>query len=164
MIQFVLYLNYEIHIKHITKSCFHVSKHIWILCCTKPNHSARIVQLLNILCLVIYFGQEKFYITTTMEQEKQRCMLLTLSFIYSFDSHLLYVHITCFPLHTNLHSCSLYFVCSHIETNRITGQDKGLLTTNVEEDIQRCMLLLLFHIPLFCISFIVCIFILLLCT
>ena len=81
MIQFVLYLNYEIYIKDITKSYFHVSKHIWILCCTKPNHSARIIQLLNILWPVIDFGQKKFYITTTMDQEKQRFSLLTLSFI-----------------------------------------------------------------------------------
>jgi hypothetical protein len=37
------------------------------------------------------------------------------------------------------------------------GENDGVLIAVVEEEIQRYMLVLLFHIPLFCISFIVCI-------
>jgi hypothetical protein len=49
----------------------------------------------------------------------------------------------------------------------VAGEDDGLFAANVEEELQRCMPLLLFHIPVFSISFIVCIFVLLvllLCT
>ena len=114
------------------------------------------MQFLNILWLVIYFGQEKIYIITTMDEEKKgSCFYLY--FILFLDSHLLYVHITCSPLHTSFHSCSLYFVRSHIQTNKIAGENEGVLTAALEEEIQRYMLVLLFHIPLFCISFIVCI-------
>jgi hypothetical protein len=49
------------------------------------------------------------------------------------------------------------FVRSHIQTNKIAGENEGVLTAVVEEAIQRYMLVLLFHIPLFFISFIVCI-------
>jgi hypothetical protein len=42
------------------------------------NHSAMTMQFLNILWLVIYFGQEKIYIITTMDQEKQRFMFITI--------------------------------------------------------------------------------------
>jgi hypothetical protein len=58
---------------------------------------------------------------------------------------------------TSFYSCSLYFVHSHIQTNRIAGENEGVLTASIEEDIERCMLVLLFHIALFCISFMVCI-------
>jgi hypothetical protein len=80
-----------------------------------------------------------------------------LSFRLFVESLLLYVHITCSPVHTIFHSCSLYFVHSHIQTNKIAGENNGVLTTSVEEEIERCMLVLLFHIVLFCISFILCI-------
>jgi hypothetical protein len=45
------------------------------------NHLVMAMQFLNILWLVIYFGQEKLYIITTMDEEKQRFMFLT--FFYS---------------------------------------------------------------------------------
>jgi heme/copper-type cytochrome/quinol oxidase subunit 4 len=48
-------------------------------------------------------------------------------------------------------------VRSHIRKNRIAGENEGVFTASVEEDIERCMLVLLFHIALFCISFMVCI-------
>jgi hypothetical protein len=51
----------------------------------------------------------------------------------------------------------LYFVHSHIQTNIIDGENEGFLTTAVDEEIERYMLVLLFHIPLFFISFIICI-------
>jgi hypothetical protein len=69
----------------------------------------------------------------------------------------MYVHITCSPLHTSFHSYSLYFGHSHIQTNRIVGENEGVLTVAVDEEIERYMLVLLFHILLFCISFIICI-------
>jgi hypothetical protein len=106
MIQFVLYLNYGIYIKYITKLYFHVSKHICILCCTKPNHSATIIRFLNIFWLVIYFGHEKFYIITTMDLEKQRFMLLTL--FYSIPLILIYyvyilLVLPCIPAYIHVH-------------------------------------------------------------
>jgi hypothetical protein len=105
-IQFVLYLKYEIYIKDIAKLYFHVSKHIWILCCTKPNHSAMTMQFLNIFWLVIYFGQEKFYIITTMDQEKKRFMFLTL--FYSIPLILIYcmyilLVLPCIPASIHVH-------------------------------------------------------------
>jgi hypothetical protein len=42
------------------------------------NHLAMVMQFLNIFWLVIYFGQEKLYIITTMDEEKQRFMFLTI--------------------------------------------------------------------------------------
>ena len=48
---------------------------------------------------------------------------------------------------------------SHIETNRVVGEKHGVLTAVDEEDIERCMLVFLFHIALFCISFMVCIYV-----
>jgi len=48
-------------------------------------------------------------------------------------------------------------VGSHIKTNRVAGEKEGVLTASTEEDIERCMLVLLFHIAMFCISFMVCI-------
>jgi hypothetical protein len=51
----------------------------------------------------------------------------------------------------------IVFVRSHIQTNRIAGENDEVLTASVEEDIEMCMIVLLFHIALFCISFIVCI-------
>ena len=46
----------------------------------------------------------------------------------------------------------------YIERNRIIGQEKEVLTNNVEEDIQRCMFLPLFSTPLLYVSFTVHIF------
>ena len=46
---------------------------------------------------------------------------------------------------------------SHIETNRVAGEKEVVLSASTEEDIERCMLVLLFHIVLCCISFMVCI-------
>jgi hypothetical protein len=46
-------------------------------------------------------------------------------------------------------------VGSHIETNRVAGEKEGVLTASDEEYIERCMLVLLFDIALFCISFMV---------
>jgi hypothetical protein len=91
--------------------------------------------------------------------EKHKGSYFFLSFRVFVRSLLLYLHITCSPVHTSFHSCSLYFVCSHIQTNRIVVENDGVLTTSVEEEIERCMLVLLFHIVFFCISFIVCIFV-----
>jgi hypothetical protein len=42
------------------------------------NHLAMAMQFLNILWLIIYFGQGKTYILTTMDGEKQRFMFLTI--------------------------------------------------------------------------------------
>ena len=44
---------------------------------------------------------------------------------------------------------------SQIETNRVAGENERVSTASAEEDIERCMLVLLFHIALFCISFMV---------
>ena len=41
----------------------------------------------------------------------------------------------------------------------MAGEDDGLFGANVEE-LQRCIHVLLFHIPMFSISFIVCVFVL----
>jgi hypothetical protein len=90
-----------------------------------------------------------------MEKRKGSCFCLSSRLFV--ESLLVYVHIACSPVHTSFHSCSLYFVRSHIQTNRIAGENDGVLTASVEEDIERWMLVLLFHIALFCISFIVCI-------
>jgi hypothetical protein len=46
-------------------------------------------------------------------------------------------------------------VGSQIETNRVAGEKERVSTASAEEDIERCMLVLLFHIALFCISFMV---------
>jgi hypothetical protein len=46
----------------------------------------------------------------------------------------------------------------------VAGEEDGLFGTNVDEELQRCIPVLLFHIPVFGISFIVCVFVLLLCT
>jgi hypothetical protein len=94
-----------------------------------------------------------------MEKHKGSCFFLY--FRLFVDSLLLYVHVACSPVHTSFHSCSLYFVRSHIQTNIIVGENDGVLTTSIEEDIEMCMLILLFHIALFCISFIFCICVLL---
>jgi hypothetical protein len=94
-----------------------------------------------------------------MDEEKKRYMLLTLSFtlflwiLFSLCTYSL------FSLHTNWPSCPLYYVHYHIKTNRITRQEEEAFTRNVEEDIQRCMLISLFSSPLLCISFIVCLYI-----
>jgi hypothetical protein len=79
-----------------------------------------------------------------MEKRKGSCFCL--SFILFVDSNLLYVHITCSLVHTSFHSCSLCFVHSHIQTNKIDGENDGVFTATVEEEIQRYMLVLLFHI------------------
>ena len=42
------------------------------------NHSAMAMQFINILWLVMYFGQEKLSIITTMDREKQMFMYLTI--------------------------------------------------------------------------------------
>ena len=63
--------------------------------------------------------------------------------------YLLYVHIPCFSLHVNLRSCPFCFVPLFIETNKKIGQGKEILTKNVEESMQRCILLPVFHIQLF---------------
>jgi hypothetical protein len=57
------------------------------------------------------------------------------------------------------HRCSLNFLHSHTKTNRVAGKKEGVLTAMAEEDIERCMFVLLFHIVLFCISFMVCIYV-----
>ena len=106
------------------------------------------MQLRDILCLVIYFGQGKKNKTFI------NCFYLCKLFI---ESILLYLHIACSPVNTSFHWCWLNFVGSHIETNRVAGKKEGVLTASAEEDIERCMLVLLFHIALFCISFMVCI-------
>jgi hypothetical protein len=90
-----------------------------------------------------------------MEKCKGSC--LSLSSRLFVESLLVYVHIACSPVHTSFHSCSLYFVCSHIQTNKIAGENDRVLIASVEKDIERWMLVLLFHIALFCISFIICI-------
>ena len=48
---------------------------------------------------------------------------------------------------------------SHIETNIVAREKEGVLTASAKDDIERCMLVLLFHIVLFCISFMVCIYV-----
>jgi hypothetical protein len=90
-----------------------------------------------------------------MEKHKGSCFCLSCRLF--IESILLYVHIDSPPVHTNFHSCSLCFVRSHIKTNKIAREKEGVLTASVREDIERCMLVLLFHIALFCISFMVCI-------
>jgi hypothetical protein len=89
--------------------------------------------------------------------EKHKGSYLCLSSRLFIESLLVYLDIACSLVHTSFHSCSLYFVHSHIQTNRIDGENDGVLTASVEEDIERWMLVLLYHIVLFCISFIVCI-------
>ena len=115
------------------------------------------MQFREILWLVIYFGQRKKITHLQLWMEKHKGSCFCLYFRLFVESLLLYVHITCFPMHTSFHSCSLYFVCSHIQTNRIAGENDGVLTASVEEEIERCMLVLLFHILLFSVSFIICI-------
>jgi hypothetical protein len=88
-----------------------------------------------------------------MEKHKGSCFCLYSKLFV--ESLLVYVHISCSLVHTILHSCSLYFVHSHIQTNRIAGENDGVLTASVEEDIESWMFVLLFHIALFYISFIV---------
>jgi hypothetical protein len=44
------------------------------------NHSPMAMQFLNIFWLLTYFGQEKHYIITTMDEEKKRFMFLTILF------------------------------------------------------------------------------------
>ena len=97
-------------------------------------------------CNIFSAGKNFIYLQSWMEKSKGSCFCL--SFILFVDSHLLYVHITCSPVNTSFHSCSLYFVCSHIQTNRIDGENDGVLTAAVEEGIQRYMIILLFHISL----------------
>ena len=49
----------------------------------------------------------------------------------------------------------------------MVGEDDGLFGANVDEELQRCIPILLFHILVLSISFIVCVFfvlVLLLCT
>jgi hypothetical protein len=121
------------------------------------NRLATTMQFRNILWLVIYFGQGKTVTHLQLWMEKRKGSCFFLSFRLFVESLLLYVHITCSPVHTRFHSCSLYFVHSHVQTNRIAGQNDRVFTASVEEDIERCMLVLLFHIALFCISFIICI-------
>jgi hypothetical protein len=41
----------------------------------------------------------------------------------------------------------------------VVGEDDGLFGANVDEELQRCIHVLLFHIPVFSISFIVCVFV-----
>jgi hypothetical protein len=89
-----------------------------------------------------------------IEKSKGSCFFLCKLFVESF---LLYLHIACSPVNTNFHCCSLIFVGSHIETNRVAREKEGVLTASAKEDIERCMLVLLFHIVLFCISFMICI-------
>jgi hypothetical protein len=108
-----------------------------------------------VACNIFWVGK-KNYIFTAMDGEAQRFMFL-LYFRLFVESLLLYVHINCSLVHTSFHSCSLYFVHSHIQTHKIVGENDRVLTASVEEEIERCMLGLLFHIVLFCISFIVCI-------
>jgi hypothetical protein len=105
-------------------------------------------------CNIFWARKNFIYLQPCTEKRKGSCFWL--SFILFVDSHLLYVHITCSPVHTNFHSCSLCFVRSHIQTNRIARENDRVLTAEVEEEIQRYMVVLLFHIRLFCISFIVC--------
>ena len=190
MIQFVLYLSYDMYNKDFARLYFDVCKHVWVVCHGKPkfcivgttvcvkdkkhvfpsveayldnfpqktiNRLATAMQFRNILWLVIYFGQGKKITHLQLWMEKHKGSCLCLSFRLFVESLLLYVHITCSPMHTNIHSCSLYFVCSHIQTNKIVGENDRVLTWSVEEKIERCILALLFHIPFFCISFIVCI-------
>ena len=83
-------------------------------------------------------GKKFTYLQLWMEKRKGSCFCL--SFILFLESLLLYVHITFCSVHTNFHSCSLYFVRSHIQTNRIAGKNDGVLTASVEEEIERCML------------------------
>jgi hypothetical protein len=93
-----------------------------------------------------------------MDGEKQRFMF-RLSFILFIDCYLMYVHINFSLVHTSFHSCSLCFLHSHIQTNKIAGENDGVLTAVVEEEIQRCMLVLLFHIHCFVFHLLsVCVF------
>jgi len=120
------------------------------------NRLATTMQLHDIFCLAIYLGQGKKItrLQPWIEKRKGSCFCLSRLFV---ESVLVCVHISCSPVNTIFHWCSLYFVCSHIQTNRIVGENEGVSTTSIEEDIERCMLVLLFHIALFCISFMVCI-------
>jgi hypothetical protein len=97
-----------------------------------------------VACNIFWAGKKITYLQLWMEKRKGSCFCL--SFILFVESLLLYVHITCSPMHTNFHSCSLYFVHSHIQTNRIARENDGVLTASVEEEIERYMLVLLFHI------------------
>jgi hypothetical protein len=106
-------------------------------------------------CNIFWAGEKNAYLQLWIEKRKDSCFCLSFRLFVEFV--LLYVHITCSPVHTGFHSCSLYFVRSRIQTNRIAGENDGVLTASVEKEIERCMLVQLFHIPLFCISFIVCI-------
>jgi hypothetical protein len=122
------------------------------------NRLATAMQFRNILWLVIYIGQGKKKLHVyNYGWRSAKVHVFCLSSILFVESFLVYVHIACSPVHTNFHSCSLYFVRSRIQTNKIAGENDGVLTASVEEDIERWMLVLLFHIALFCISFIVCI-------
>jgi hypothetical protein len=120
------------------------------------NCLAMAMQFRDILWLVIYFGQGKNITHLQLWMEKRKGSCFFLYFRLFIESLLLYLHISCSLVHTSFHSCSLYFVPSHIQTNRIVGENNRVLIPLVEEDIERCMLVLLFHIVLFCISFIVC--------
>ena len=84
-------------------------------------------------CNIFWAGVKITYLQLWMEKHKGSCFFL--SFILFVESHLLYVNITCSPVHTNFHSCSLYFVRSHIQTNIIDGENDGVLTASVEEEI-----------------------------
>jgi hypothetical protein len=49
----------------------------------------------------------------------------------------------------------------------VGGEDDGLFGMNIDDELQRCILVVLFHIPVFSVSFFVCVFVLLalfLCT
>ena len=115
------------------------------------------MQFRNILWLVIYFGQGKKITHLQLWMEKHKGSCFYLYYRLFVESILLYVHISCPPLHTSFHSCSLCFLSSHTKTNKIVGEKEGVLTASVEEDIERFILVLLFNIVLFYISFMVCI-------
>ena len=89
-----------------------------------------------------------------IEKHKGSCFCLSRLFV---ESVLLYVDISCSPVNTSFHLCSLNFVHSHIQRNRVAAKNEGVFTASAEEDIERCMLVLLFHIALFFLSFMVCI-------
>jgi hypothetical protein len=44
----------------------------------------------------------------------------------------------------------------------MSGEDNGLFGANVDEELQRCIFVLLFHIPVLSISVIICVFVVLL--
>jgi hypothetical protein len=89
-------------------------------------------------------NKKKWYILITLSVT----LFLLFYFIYS-----MYIFLA-FSLHVNLCSCPFCFVIFFIETNRKNGQGKELLTRNVEESMQRCILLPIFHIQLFFIYFV----------